>query len=134
MHNLLEYEGDDVEEVFGLNFAISREVLGQVRTDDLKPGGSEILVSQKNKWDKFTQQIEAFDLIFLFIIRQEYVDLYVDFILNKSVAKHFQAFSQGFHDVCGGPVLRLFQAHELMDLVVGNIFDYFLKHFPKSLK
>lgn len=46
---MLEYEGDDVEEVFGLNFAISREVLGQVRTDDLKPGGSEILVSQKNK-------------------------------------------------------------------------------------
>jgi E3 ubiquitin-protein ligase HERC4 len=45
--------------------------------------------------------------------------LYVDFILNKSIAKHFDAFNRGFHKVCGGRVLRLFQSHELMDLVVG---------------
>jgi len=56
----------------------------------------------------------------IFSSRQEYVDLYVDYVLNKSVAKHFDAFNQGFHKVCGGRVLRLFQSHELMDLVVGN--------------
>ena len=57
--------------------------------------------------------------VFLFPFRQEYVDLYVDFMLNKSIAKHFDAFNRGFHKVCGGRVLRLFQSHELMDLVVG---------------
>jgi len=100
LHSLLEYEGDDVEEVFCLNFVVSREVFGDVRTDELKPHGADIPVTQKNK--------------------QEYVDAYVDFFLTKSVAKHFEAFSQGFHKVCGGRVLRLFQSHELMDLVVGN--------------
>lgn len=44
----------------------------------------------------------------------------MDFILNKSIAKHFDAFNRGFHKVCGGRVLRLFQSHELMDLVVGK--------------
>ena len=58
--------------------------------------------------------------VFLFPFRQEYVDLYVDFMLNKSIAKHFDAFNRGFHKVCGGRVLRLFQSHELMDLVVGQ--------------
>ncbi|XP_046455571.1 probable E3 ubiquitin-protein ligase HERC4 isoform X2 [Daphnia pulex] len=100
LHSLLDYEGDDVEDVFCLSFVMSREVFGSVQTDELKPGGANILVTQKNK--------------------QEYVDLYVDFILNKSIAKHFDAFNRGFHKVCGGRVLRLFQSHELMDLVVGN--------------
>lgn len=100
LHSLLEYEGDDLEEVFCLNFAVSRDVFGAVKTDELKPGGAQIPVTQDNK--------------------QEYVDLYVDFVLNKSVAKHFDAFNQGFHKVCGGRVLRLFQSHELMELVVGN--------------
>uniref|UniRef100_A0A0P5J2E5 E3 ubiquitin-protein ligase HERC3 n=1 Tax=Daphnia magna TaxID=35525 RepID=A0A0P5J2E5_9CRUS len=100
LHSLLDYEGDDIDEVFCLSFVMSREVFGSVQTDELKPGGANIPVTQKNK--------------------QEYVDLYVDFILNKSIAKHFDAFNQGFHKVCGGRVLRLFQSHELMDLVVGN--------------
>jgi len=100
LHTLLEYEGEDVEDVFCLSFIVSREVFGDIRTDELKPNGADIPVTQKNK--------------------QEYIDAYVDFFLNKSVAKHFEAFNQGFHKVCGGHVLRLFQSHELMDLVVGN--------------
>ena len=49
LHSLLEYEGDDVEEVFCLNFVVSREVFGDVRTDELKPHGADIPVTQKNK-------------------------------------------------------------------------------------
>lgn len=52
--------------------------------------------------------------------REEYVKLYVDFILNKSVSKHFNAFRTGFMKVCGGRVLELFHSHELMGVVVGN--------------
>ena len=40
-----------------------------------------------------------------FFFRDKYVDLYVDYIVNKSVEKYFIAFSSGFHRVCGGRVL-----------------------------
>lgn len=57
---------------------------------------------------------------FLSFCRQEFVDLYIDYVLNKSVEKRFQAFSNGFLKVCGGKVLELFKPHELMAVVVGN--------------
>jgi E3 ubiquitin-protein ligase HERC4 len=56
-----------------------------------------------------------------FCFRQEFVDLYVDLVLNKSVEKHFKAFSTGFHEVCGGRVLELFHSQELMALIVGKL-------------
>ena len=46
----------------------------------------------------------AFFLVRMFS-RQQYVDLYLDYYLNKSVSKQFEAFAQGFHRVCGGRVL-----------------------------
>lgn len=46
--------------------------------------------------------------------------LYVDYVFNKSVEKHYEAFSSGFMKVCGGRVLELFHSHELMAVVVGN--------------
>lgn len=49
LHSLLDYEGDDVEDVFCLSFVMSREVFGAVQTDELKPDGANILVTQKNK-------------------------------------------------------------------------------------
>ena len=48
---MLDYEGDDVEDVFCLSFVMSREVFGSVQTDELKPGGANILVTQKNKYE-----------------------------------------------------------------------------------
>lgn len=50
----------------------------------------------------------------------EYINLYVDHVLNKSPEPHFQAFYEGFHKVCGGRVLELFHSHELMAVVIGN--------------
>jgi E3 ubiquitin-protein ligase HERC4 len=47
----------------------------------------------------------------------------VDLILNKSVQKHFEAFSAGFHKVCGGRVLELFHSHELMAAVIGEFCE-----------
>jgi hypothetical protein len=39
--------------------------------------------------------------------RAEYVDLYVKYILEDSIATQFSAFALGFHTVCGGPVLQV---------------------------
>lgn len=46
--------------------------------------------------------------------------LYIDYVLNKSVEKSFKQFRLGFMKVCGGNVLKLFKAHELMAVVIGN--------------
>jgi len=34
--------------------------------------------------------------------KQEFVDLYIDFIFNKQVQKFFWPFYEGFHKVCKG--------------------------------
>lgn len=100
LQSILEYEGTDFEEVFCLNFEIVREVFGERKTYELIPDGGKVPVTLQNK--------------------KQFVDLYVDYILNKSVESHYQAFHTGFHKVCGGRVLELFHSHELMAVVVGN--------------
>lgn len=50
LQSLLEYNGTDLEEVFGLTFEITREAFGEVRTTPLKPNGNEIPVTQENKY------------------------------------------------------------------------------------
>ncbi|XP_011688741.1 PREDICTED: probable E3 ubiquitin-protein ligase HERC4 isoform X3 [Wasmannia auropunctata] len=100
LESILEYNESDFEEVFNLNFEISREVFGELKSFQLIPGGDKVPVTLRNK--------------------QQYVDLYVDYILNKSVEVQFKAFHKGFHDVCGGRVLELFRSHELMSLLIGN--------------
>jgi ubiquitin-protein ligase E3 A len=107
LRQLLEYPGDDVEEIYQRNFEYSYEVFGEVKTIELKPNGSTIPVTNIN--------------------RQEYVDLYVDHILNKSVSKQYDAFHKGFHLVCGGEMMKtlMFRWQELQLLVCGSEeFDF----------
>lgn len=52
--------------------------------------------------------------------RQEFVNAYVDYVFNTSVAPLFECFYAGFHKVCGGKVLELFQPNELQAMVIGN--------------
>ncbi|TMS04831.1 putative E3 ubiquitin-protein ligase HECTD2 [Larimichthys crocea] len=73
---LLSYEGN-VEEDFYLSFQVLQEEMGVVKSYNLKPGGDKISVTKQN--------------------RKEYVQLYVDFLLNKSISKQFAAFYHGFH-------------------------------------
>lgn len=56
----------------------------------------------------------------MLLFRREFVDLYIDFVLNTAVQEQFNGFKQGFLKVCGGRVLKLFKSHELMALVIGN--------------
>ena len=67
------------------------------------------------KLESFTSHIGQFCIIFLnysqiqlFVLlhsRQEFVDLYVDYVFNKSVDEQFKCFYNGFHKVIGGRVL-----------------------------
>lgn len=45
----MDYEGDDIEEVFCLTFVISISLLGDSKDIELKTNGAEVPVNQKNK-------------------------------------------------------------------------------------
>uniref|UniRef100_A0A8C0LW45 Probable E3 ubiquitin-protein ligase HERC4 n=1 Tax=Canis lupus dingo TaxID=286419 RepID=A0A8C0LW45_CANLU len=111
MQQLLDYPEDDVEETFCLNFTITVENFGATEVKELVLNGADTAVNKQN--------------------RQEFVDAYVDYIFNKSVASLFDAFHAGFHKVCGGKVLQLFQPNELQAMVIGNT-NYDWKELEKN--
>ncbi|GAB4814343.1 hypothetical protein N2152v2_001389 [Parachlorella kessleri] len=101
LRQLLQYEGPgSVEDVFCQTFTVEVPAYGENKTVPLLPGGDEQPVTEEN--------------------RREFVELYVDFWLNRSVHKQFEAFAKGFLMLCGGPALQLFSATELERLVCGN--------------
>ncbi|NWY31703.1 HERC4 ligase, partial [Pheucticus melanocephalus] len=111
MQQLLDYPEDDIEEAFCLNFTITVENFGTTEIKELVPKGADIPVVKQN--------------------RQDFVDAYVDYIFNRSVASLYSAFHEGFHKVCGGKVLQLFQPSELQAMVIGNT-NYDWKELEKN--
>eukprot|EP01137_Pigoraptor_chileana_P003012 Opistho-2@42609 len=99
LQQLIDFDGD-VEETFCRDFVVSLEQYGQVTQYPLKPGGDKIAVTAKN--------------------RQEYVSLYVEFILTRSIERQFAAFKDGFFSVCGGNAFSLFSAEEVERMVCGS--------------
>ncbi|KAL3906342.1 MAG: hypothetical protein SGILL_009307, partial [Bacillariaceae sp.] len=100
LKSLLEYEGDDVEDIFCLDFEVAWTVLGQERKKELKPGGASIPVTSSNK--------------------EEYVMLYVKWLLVDSVESQYAEFERGFMRVMEGSSLDLLHPDELELLVVGT--------------
>uniref|UniRef100_A0A8C6S7K5 HECT and RLD domain containing E3 ubiquitin protein ligase 4 n=1 Tax=Neogobius melanostomus TaxID=47308 RepID=A0A8C6S7K5_9GOBI len=100
LQHLLDYTEDDLEEIFCLNFTITEEHYGATEVLELVSNGENINVTKSN--------------------RQEFVDAYVDYVFNRAVAPLFECFYAGFHKVCGGKVLELFQPNELQAMVIGN--------------
>ncbi|KAK4049646.1 putative E3 ubiquitin-protein ligase [Microbotryomycetes sp. JL221] len=100
LQQLLDYEGNDVEQVFCRSFVGEIEEWGTIREVELVPNGSNKSVTNDN--------------------RQEFVDLYVDFLLTKSVEQQFKAFRSGFEQVTSGNSLSLFKGEELELLVRGS--------------
>ncbi|XP_068544233.1 probable E3 ubiquitin-protein ligase HECTD2 isoform X2 [Anas acuta] len=99
LNELLSYEGN-VEEDFYSTFQVFQEEFGVIKSYNLKPNGDKIPVTNQN--------------------RKEYVQLYVDFLLNKSIYKQFAAFYYGFHSVCASYALLLLRPEEVEILVCGS--------------
>lgn len=56
-----------------------------------------------------------------FLFQQEFVDLYADFLLNKSVEKQFHSFYRGFQMVTDeSPLELLFRPEEVELLICGS--------------
>ncbi|KAK9541806.1 hypothetical protein VZT92_001826 [Zoarces viviparus] len=100
LQHLLDYTEDDLDETFCLNFTITEENYGATEVLELVRNGEDIPVNKSN--------------------RQDFVYAYVDYVFNTSVAPLFECFYAGFHKVCGGKVLELFQPNELQAMVIGN--------------
>ena len=99
---LLDYNGDDVEDVFCLNFEVTWTSLGMEKRVELKPGGTQIPVTLSNK--------------------EEYVLLYVKWLLVDSIREQWEAFEKGVMHVLDGSSLDLLRPDELERLVVGTTY------------
>jgi len=105
LRQLLDYDGDDVEEVFCRTFLVEWEDFGLKRTFELTPGGADIPVTSAN--------------------RQEYVDMFVHWYLVDSVASQYREFAHGFARVMQGASVFLLRPEELKLLVVGeDVLDF----------
>ncbi|XP_063323861.1 ubiquitin-protein ligase E3A [Pelmatolapia mariae] len=101
LKGVLEYMGN-VEEDMMMTFQISHtDLFGNPVIHDLKEQGDQISVTKEN--------------------RQEFVDLYADYILNKSVERQFKAFKKGFLMVTNeSPLKYLFRPEEVELLICGS--------------
>ncbi|KAF9898570.1 putative E3 ubiquitin-protein ligase, partial [Lobosporangium transversale] len=97
---LLNYDGDDVEDVFCLNFVGVYEAYGESVEVPLIPNGEDIPVTSLNKRD--------------------YVERYANFVMNTSISDQFESFRRGFYLVCSGHALSLFRPEEIESLVRGS--------------
>jgi ubiquitin-protein ligase E3 A len=100
LQGLLDYDGDDVEDVFCLSFDVNWNDLGEEKRKELKPGGSDIPVTSDNK--------------------EEYVLLYVRWLLVDSIQPQYESFESGFMKVMEGSSLDLLDPLELELFVVGT--------------
>lgn len=100
LQQLLDYDGD-VEEAFQQTFTLTTTSYGSPpQTIDLIPHGSKKTVTNSN--------------------RQLFVDAYISYILDTSVAKQYDPFKRGFLAVCAGNALTLFRAEEIELLIRGS--------------
>ncbi|MEW5310744.1 MAG: hypothetical protein WDW38_002511 [Sanguina aurantia] len=101
LRQLLKYDGPaSVAETFCLTFAVDVRFWGCHRSVELIPGGHDIMVQEHN--------------------RHQYVELLVDWVLNRSISRQFESFAAGFRMLSAGPAMRLFNSQELERLVCGS--------------
>jgi E3 ubiquitin-protein ligase HECTD2 len=99
LRQLLEFEGD-VESIFCRDFVAEIERYGQKFQVPLCHDGENKPVTNSH--------------------RREFVDLYVRYLLDTSVARQFEPFKRGFFTVCGGNALSLFRPEEIELLIRGS--------------
>lgn len=99
LKQMLCFEGN-IEATYCRHFCVETEGFGMVNQHELVEGGRERPVTNENV--------------------KEYVKLYVNWILNQGIQAQFNAFYQGFWNICGGQVMQLFSSEELELMVCGN--------------
>ena len=117
LQSILDFEDtrNSFEKKFMLNFAVSYiDMFGNLRTVCLKKDGDKIPVTMEN--------------------RQEYVDLYVDWLLNKSIANQFDAFKKGFDLMMGESGLADFFTADEVELLVCGCKEWDFSHLKDNAR
>ena len=99
LREMLDFDGD-VGETFCRDFVADVDRYGQIIQVPLCTNGERRSVTNSN--------------------RQEFVELYVRYLLDTSVARQYEPFQRGFFTVCGGNALSLFRPEEIELLVRGS--------------
>ncbi|BFZ57415.1 hypothetical protein PYCC9005_004467 [Savitreella phatthalungensis] len=91
-----------IDGVLDLTFSTEDDRFGEVVSLDLKPGGSEIEVTDENK--------------------KEYVELVTEWRIQKRIEEQFNAFKSGFNELIPQELVTVFDEREL-ELLIGGIAD-----------
>nr|XP_018916774.1 PREDICTED: E3 ubiquitin-protein ligase HECW2 isoform X2 [Bemisia tabaci] len=93
-------ERDISNEVLDLTFAVTEEVFGQPVERELKAGGRNIPVTEKNK--------------------KEYIERIVRWRLERGVAEQTESLVRGFYEVVNPRLVSVFDARELELVIAGT--------------
>ncbi|SCV66926.1 BQ2448_5572 [Microbotryum intermedium] len=102
---------NDITDVLDNTFSAEDDRFGETVTIDLKPGGSEVAVTNENK--------------------KEYVQLVTEWRIQKRVEDQFKAFLSGFNELIPQELINVFDEREL-ELLIGGMseidVDDWMKH------
>ncbi|CAD8110611.1 unnamed protein product [Paramecium sonneborni] len=96
---LREQTDNNLIQSLALNFHAIYVIWGEAYFDDLKPNEFQIIVSKDN--------------------REEYIQLYTDWYLNKLVKNQFDLLNSGFKSVVDGDGIKQFSGEKLQALIIG---------------
>jgi E3 ubiquitin-protein ligase NEDD4 len=102
---------NSIVDVFHETFSIEFDQFGTKVTEELKPGGTEIVVTDENK--------------------PEYVQLYVKWRIQKRVEQQFKAFLSGVHDLVPPDLISVFDEKEL-ELLIGGVAEIDMEDWKKN--
>ncbi|XP_069838556.1 E3 ubiquitin-protein ligase NEDD4 isoform X2 [Dendropsophus ebraccatus] len=98
-YNSLQWilENDPAE--LDLRFTVDEELFGQTHQHDLKPGGADIVVTNKNK--------------------KEYIHLVIQWRFVNRIQKQMASFKEGFFELIPQDLIKIFDENELELLMCG---------------
>ncbi|XP_062337566.1 E3 ubiquitin-protein ligase HECW1 [Osmerus eperlanus] len=100
-HQSLQWMKDnDITDVLELTFTVNEEVFGQVTERELKSGGANVTVTEKNK--------------------KEYIDRMVKWRVERGVVQQTEALVRGFYEVVDSRLVSVFDARELELVIAGT--------------
>ncbi|KAI6228455.1 HECT-type E3 ubiquitin transferase [Aphelenchoides besseyi] len=106
----VKHYNEDVADL-ELNFAFSEDSLGKIQTVELKPGGSNIRVTNENKIS--------------------YIHQMAQFRVVGQTADQCKYFVQGFQSIISNQWLSLFSTHELQFVISGQTSDIDIEDLRK---
>uniref|UniRef100_A0AAY4BG67 HECT-type E3 ubiquitin transferase n=1 Tax=Denticeps clupeoides TaxID=299321 RepID=A0AAY4BG67_9TELE len=100
-HQSLQWMKDnDITDILDLTFTVNEEVFGQVTERELKSGGSNIQVTEKNK--------------------KEYIERMAKWRVERGVVQQTEAMVRGFYEVVDSRLVSVFDARELELVIAGT--------------